>query len=275
MKSVLLLALFLILTVSNFAQKVETTYKTVSNLPYRTADESKTDEYMKSRCMLDVYYPTNIEKFSTVVFFHGGNIQAGEKFFPKELQNQNIAIVTVNYRLSPKAQYPAYIDDAAAAVAWTFKNIEKYGGDPNSIFVAGHSAGGYLTLMVGLDTTRLQKYNVDANNIAGLFPVSPQTITHSAIREERKLELSHRISDEAAPLNYTRANAPLLMLVTGGRDLEIPARYEESALLFAFMKSMNAENNYLFELNGFDHGNVLAPACYLIVDQINKLKKKE
>lgn len=70
--------------------------------------------------------------------------------------NQGFAVVAVNYRLSPKAQNPAYTEDAAAAVAWAYKHIEEYGGSPRRVFVTGHSAGGYLTLMVGLDKSYLQ-----------------------------------------------------------------------------------------------------------------------
>lgn len=84
----------------------------------------------------------------------------------------------VNYRLSPRATHPAYIDDAAAAVAWVMKHIGEYGGDPTRVYVAGHSAGGYLTLMVGLDKAYLARYGEDADRLAGLFPVSGQTNTH-------------------------------------------------------------------------------------------------
>ena len=65
--------------------------------------------------------------------------------------NQGFAVVAVNYRLSPKAKNPAYTDDAAAAVAWTCKHIEEYGGSHKRVFLTGHSAGGYMTLIVGLD----------------------------------------------------------------------------------------------------------------------------
>ena len=87
-------------------------------------------------------------------------------------------VVAPNYRLFPKVKSPVYIEDAAAAVAWVFENIETHGGDPRQIFVSGHSAGGYLTSMVGLDKRWLATHNVDANRIAGLIPFSGHTITH-------------------------------------------------------------------------------------------------
>ncbi len=131
--------LFLFSVVVGTAQ---TTYKTESNISYRTGENL--DTYKKERCKLDVYVPENSEGFTTVVWFHGGGLTAGEKSIPERLKNKNLGVVAVNYRLSPKVKSPAYIDDAAAAVAWVFKNISKYGGDPKKIVVSGHSAGGYL-----------------------------------------------------------------------------------------------------------------------------------
>jgi acetyl esterase/lipase len=64
------------------------------------------------------------------------------------------------------------VDDAAAAAAWVMKNIERYGGDPNKIYLAGHSAGGYLVSMIGLDKRRLAKYDVDVDKFAALIPFS-------------------------------------------------------------------------------------------------------
>lgn len=59
-----------------------------------------------------------------MVWFHGGGLKTGNKHIPEKLKEKGIAIVIVNYRLNPKVQCPAYIDDAAAAVAWVFKNID-------------------------------------------------------------------------------------------------------------------------------------------------------
>jgi acetyl esterase/lipase len=93
---------------------------------------------MQQRCRLDVYYPTDVKSFATVVWFHGGGLTNGNRFIPEGLKGKEIAVVAANYRLSPRVKSPAYIEDAAAAVAWTFRNIEKYGGSCNRIFVSGH-----------------------------------------------------------------------------------------------------------------------------------------
>jgi len=74
----------------------------------------------------------------------------------------------VNYRLSPAAKAPEFIEDAAAAVAWTLKNIQNYGGSAERVFLSGHSAGAYLSLMVGLDKRWLGAHLLDPKTIAGL-----------------------------------------------------------------------------------------------------------
>ncbi|HKM93407.1 MAG TPA: alpha/beta hydrolase [Prolixibacteraceae bacterium] len=264
-----LLVAFLMLSL--YARAQQANYTTINDISYRL---NPTDDYTKQRCILDLYYPNDKEGYATIVWFHGGGLKEGEKHIPEQFKEQGFAVIAVNYRKSPNAKHPAYIDDAAASVAWAFNNIEKYGGDSEKIFVSGHSAGGYLTLMIGLDEQWLKKYSIDIKKIAALFPISGQAITHSTIREECKIDERHRIVDQYAPLYHTRSNVAPLYLITGDRNLELSARYEENALLYAYMKSMNPTTVFLFELDGFDHGQVVAPACFLIVNSINEILQK-
>ena len=170
-----------ILLLIGLTLQAQETYKTVKDISYIPAGE--TDGYRKERCKLDVYYPVGKKGFPTIVWFHGGGLEGGGKHVPEMFMNQGFAVVAVNYRLSPKAQNPAYTEDAAAAVAWAYKHIEDDGGSPRRVFVTGHSAGGYLTLMVGLDKSYLQEYGVDADSIAAYLPISGQTVTHFTIRK--------------------------------------------------------------------------------------------
>ena len=98
-------------------------YTTVSNIPYRSGQATASDPYLRERCTLDVYYPLHATNFSTLVWFHGGGMQGGRKSIPAGLKEKGIAVVAAEYRLYPNVKCPAYLDDAAAAVAWTFTNI--------------------------------------------------------------------------------------------------------------------------------------------------------
>ncbi len=84
-------------------------YVTEENILYRSGNSLT--EYMQERCRLDLYYPKNSTGFSTVVWFHGGGLKAGNRFVPEALREQGIAVVAVNYRLSPKVRAPAWIED--------------------------------------------------------------------------------------------------------------------------------------------------------------------
>jgi acetyl esterase/lipase len=233
---------------------------------------------MKERCILDIYYPKNTSGYATVVWFHGGGIKAGNKFIPEWLKNQGIAVVAVNYRLSPRSprvSCPAYIEDAAAAVAWVFKNIGSYGGDPGLVVVSGHSAGGYLTSMIGLDKRYLEVYGIDANQIASLVPFSGHTITHFTVRGERGIAGTQPIVDEYAPLYHVRNDAPPLILITGDRELELLGRYEENAYMMRMMKVAGHQESILYELDGFDHGGMAIPAYPLLLKEVERVAKKE
>ena len=148
------------------------------------------------------------------------------------------------------------------------KHIGEYGGDPTRVYVAGHSAGGYLTLMVGLDKAYLARYGEDADRLAGLFPVSGQTNTHFTIRKERNIPFDIAVVDCYAPLNRARKGIPPLVMITGDRQLEMTARYEENLHLEVILKALGNDKVTLYELQGFDHGSVYTPACHLILNQI-------
>lgn len=248
-------------------------YETITNIPYFSESINQTDKYKNERCVLDIYYPTDLKNFSTIVWFHGGGLTGGEKEIPIELKEKGFAVVSVNYRLSPKVKSPVYIEDAAAAVAWVFKNIKKYGGDTSLIFVSGYSAGGYLTKMIGLDKKWLAVYDVDADKISGLISLSGQAITHFTIREERGIPGTQPIIDDLAPLYHVRKDAPPLILITGDRELELLGRYEENAYLMRMMKLNGHQKTKLFELDGYDHG-ILEAAFPLMIKEIRKIIKR-
>jgi acetyl esterase/lipase len=216
-----------------------------------------------------------VKNYSTAVWFHGGGLKAGKRSVPKQLKEQGIAVVAVNYRLHPKVKSPVYVEDAAASVAWTIKNIEKYGGSSKRIFVSGHSAGGYLTSMIGLDKRWLAALEIDADQIAGLIPFSGHTITHFTVRAERGIDGQQPIIDDMAPLFHVRKDAPPLLLITGDRELEILGRYEENAYLWRMMQVVGHPDTELFELDGFNHGQMAVPAHPLLLRFMKKISLRK
>jgi len=228
----------------------------VKGISYLPADDPSASDYAREMCRLDLYRPEGVKGFPTVVYYHGGGLKAGKRSVPSPLTNHGWAVVGVGYRLHPHVRHPAYIEDAAAALAWTFKNIESYGGDPKKIFVTGISAGGYLTSMVGLDKTYLAKHGIDANQIAGLIPVTGQMITHQTVRKEQGIEPSQfrPTIDKYAPLYHVRKDAPPTLCISGGWEVDMLMRAEENLYFVSMMKLVGHKAVKHIVIEGADHG---------------------
>ena len=206
-----------------------------------------------------------------MIWFHGGGLTDGNKYIPEGYKKKETTSAAVNYRLYPKVKSPTFIDDAAAAVAWVFQNITSYGGDPKLIFVSGHSAGGYLTSMLGLDKSYLNTYGIDADDIAGLIPYSGHTITHFTVRSELGLNWKDVRVDEMSPLAHIRKDAPPIVLITGDRELELFGRYEENAYFWRMLKCIGHPYVELYELEGYNHDDMAVPAHHILLKSISKI----
>lgn len=251
------------------AQSQSTSDTTLLNINYYPDSINLREDYIRDRCVLDLYLPKDSVGFATVVWFHGGGLTGGEKEIPKALKQKGIAVAGVNYRLSPNVKSPEWIKDAAAAVAWVMQNIDKYGGDKKLIFISGHSAGGYLSSMVVLDKSWLKEFGQTPDELAGCIPFSGHTITHFTIRKERGIAGTKPLIDELAPLYHVRKDAPPFLLITGDRELEILGRYEENAYFYRMMKVVGHEDIDLLELDGYDHG-MTYPSFPLLLKEVEK-----
>lgn len=265
---------FFFLILSSLVVNSQQQYETIRNITYYPLEETKNDVYKQSACTIDLYYPKGKKDFASIVWLHGGGLTADEKEIPKQLTEQGFAVIGVGYRLSPKVTAPAYIEDVAAATAWVFQNIEKYGGNPNTIFMSGHSAGAYLALMVTMDKKYLNKYHIDANRIAGVAALSAQVITHFTIREERGIKNTQPVIDDLAPIYHVRNDLPPILLFTGDAEKEMMGRYEENAFMYRTLLLNNAENVKLFKMDGYDHGNMPLASYPLMLKEISKMSRR-
>lgn len=273
MKKTVFFIMFIIFGVAN----AQHSYDIVKDIPYYENTAIKSDLGDKSECALDLYYPKDKKDFATIVWFHGGGLIGGKKEIPQELMDKGYAVVSVDYRLSPKVKAPVYIEDAAASVAWVFKHIADYGGSPNLIFVTGHSAGAYLGLMITLDKMYLEKYKVDSDSIAGLIALSGQVVTHFTIRKENGFPNTQTIVDEYAPLFHVRGNASPILLITGDAEKELMGRYEENLFFWRMMKLVGHKKINLYKLDGYNHIEMSKPAFPLLLKEVSAIcfeKKK-
>lgn len=260
MKQIITVVL-LCISLSLYAREVE------KDILYKTGDE-----YCQKMCRLDVSYPADAQDREVIVWFHGGGLTGGWREVPQALTRDGAVVVGVGYRFVTRVDIAQTIDDAACAVAWVIKNIEKYGGSTSKIYLAGHSAGGYLVDMLGLNQAYLKKYGVDANSFAAIVPYSGQVITHFAQRSKQGLAALTPTIDAFAPLYYVRGDAAPFLIISGDREKELYGRYEETAY-FARMLKLNGHKDVVFyELDGFDHGNMNAPGHLILLDYIKSRK---
>lgn len=229
------------------------------------------DGYAAERCLLDLCLPDGEEGFATVVWFHGGGLTGGRREIPAALRGKGFAVAGVGYRLVPRAKVADCIDDAAAAAAWVVRHIAEYGGDPAKVFLAGHSAGGYLASMIGLDKRWLGRYGIDPDTaFVAMIPYSGQVVTHFSRRKELGIPDTQPLVDDMAPLSHVRPDCAPMLILSGDRELEMLGRYEENAYFWRMMRVAGHPDVRLLEFDGFDHGKMPQAGHFVAVRYIRE-----
>jgi hypothetical protein len=269
MKLKLIVSILIICKVLYSQININDNYIFYKDIPYY---KNTSDTLIAKRCLLDIAVPKNKKNDVVIVWFHGGGLSGGEKYFPNILLNGENIIVSASYRLYPNVKSPTYIYDAAAALSFVLENIEKYGGNKNKIVVSGHSAGGYLTLMIGMDNKYLNKFNHSNKEIKFLVPLSPQVITHFTIRKEKNISENTVVVDSLAPIYHLNKYCPPIHIICGDRNLELFGRYEENLYFYRMSLQNGKKDVYLYELQGFDHGDMVDPGCMLLLKIIRNFK---
>jgi len=163
------LPVFLLLLSGNAAKAQQQT----SNIPYVESGHE--------RQVLDIYAPESAKGKSLPVMFwiHGGGWQFGDKsdvgLKPKVLCDRGFVFVSTNYRLLPEVEMEALTGDVTRSLGWVHRNIAKYGGDPQRIFVGGHSAGAQLAALLCTDERYLRKEGLSFEMLKGCVPVDGDT----------------------------------------------------------------------------------------------------
>ena len=175
------------------------------------------------RGKLDVYAPrgtSEVSNLPVIVFFYGGSWNSGSKegygFVGRALAAGGFVTFVPDYRLTGDAPYPAFLEDSAAAVRWVRTNARRFGGDPDRIVLAGHSAGAYNAAMLSLDPRWLGEERRAVKGFAGLagpysfLPLDTQ-VTKDTFGHVADLETTQ-------PVNFASKDDPPALLMAGGKD---------------------------------------------------------
>jgi acetyl esterase/lipase len=180
------------------------------------------------RLKLDVYTPKNgtTAPKPVVVFFYGGRWDSGERsdylFVAEALTSRGFVAVVPDYRLYPTVKFPDFMDDAAQAFVWTKANIGRYGGDPNRIYVMGHSAGAHLAAMLTYEKSFLQHAGGSHRDISGMIGLAGP-YDFLPLKDERLMEIFGPIDGwpKSQPINYVEGNEPPALLMHGDNDVVV------------------------------------------------------
>lgn len=198
------------------------------NITYLHADSSNNIAAQK----LNVFSPHRHDSLKNVlVFIYGGNWNSGKRslysFLGSRLARKDVVTVIIDYPKSPKANYDEMAGDAAVAVKWVKENIRKYGGNPDKIFVAGHSAGGHLASLITIRNKYFDKLGI-VNPIKGAIFIDAAGLDmYSYLKEENFAEghtYLQTFTDnpatwkEASTIYHLHKGMPPMLIYLGGKS---------------------------------------------------------
>lgn len=213
--------------------------ETIKDIPYR---DDKYADGNKHR--LDLYLPKGVNRFPVIFFVHGGSWKSGDKDeYPKlgeTFATEGLGVVVISYRLSPKVQHPAHIEDVAAAFSWTRSKIDRYGGRNDRIFVMGHSAGGHLAALLATDERYLKNEGLRFNDVRGVIALSGvHTISPLLPIYRNAFGKDRDDCRQASPITHVGESHPPFMLYYADHDLPTLGKMSED--LCAMLKKNKGE----------------------------------
>jgi len=230
----LLILIFIIYTlIFSFvviAQEKFQDIKIFKDMPYSGIKEETS--YLNS---LDIYVPEKNENCPVIVFVHGGTWVLGDK---GKLSDKAVAFtragmiyISINYRLSSEVKHPLHAYDVTRAIVWIYKHISEFGGNPENIFLLGHSAGGHLAALITIDERYLGKLGFSSKIIKGVIGLDSAayhlpTLIKSEPENYFLFEMAFGDNpekwEEASPLNYIKKGKdipPFLLIYAGDREV--------------------------------------------------------
>lgn len=256
--------LFLTSIITGFAEDIipvaepgeVTIYK---DIQYKFVSESKPDQ-----TSLDIYQPMGVVDAPVLVYIHGGIWIQGDKgnydWKTHYFVERGWVVVSANYRLAPDITFPANAEDVGDAIAWVYQNIDKYGGDPNRIFIIGYSSGAHLVALVATDESYLNKFNLKLDIIKGivLLESSYYDIFRRVVKQPYNKDLHNMIFGEnpilwykASPFRYVFPNKnipPSLLVYT-----ELNNRHQWQAIDFSEILNQNGYFSQTYFAADVDH----------------------
>ncbi len=211
---------------------------------------------------LDIWRPdeaSNDSSLPVLIFWHGGGWVKGSRedyaFAAKAFARAGFLVVIPDYRKVPDVHFPDYIEDGAQAVNWVQNNITQYGGDPERIALSGHSAGAHTAVLIGLDSRWVEAAGGDMGSIKAVIGMSgPYDFYPFDKKRSIDAMAQYHRPEHTQPVNYARADAPAMLLLTSTADTLVRPR--NAIRLTAKLEEVGADVA-MINYKGLSHENVV------------------
>jgi arylformamidase len=225
-----------------WSRQTENKYPLVKNIVYGSHPRERLD-----------IYPALQPHSKTLVFIHGGYWKAAEKesfhFVADGFHSYGISTVLIEYPLMPEVSMDQLVDSCRAAINWVRQNITQYNGDPEQIYIAGHSAGGHLAAMLMTDPENKSNSFKGVCALSGLFNLLP--IQLSELNNELQMDMDTAMQNSPVQLDPV-AICPLLLAV--GADESYEFKDQSKELYNRWNKSIPMQ---LMEPAGLNHYSII------------------
>ncbi|MEO3473679.1 alpha/beta hydrolase [Roseomonas sp. CAU 1739] len=179
---------------------------------------------------IDVYAPKDAQAAPVVLFLYGGSWESGDRgmyrFLGASLASAGVVCMVPDYRVWPEVRFPAFMEDAAKAVAWARRNAAPHGGDADRLVLMGHSAGAQMATLLALDGAYLADAGLPPGGalrgvvgLAGPYDFLP--LRSPTLRAIFGQESAWPASQ---PVNHVHPGAPPMLLATGDQDSTVLPR---------------------------------------------------
>ena len=208
--------------------------------------------------VLDLYLPEGeVSNAPVFLFLHGGGFREGDKSHygsvAEPFIKAGVITAVASYRLTGSgAHYPAQPDDVKSTVKWLFENIGQYGGNPEAIYVGGHSAGAILSADIGVDRAWLVEMGMPKEIVKGIIPVSGPYDLRARGRpgEVYAYAPTPELREQASPVLHVTDPVPVALVAVGSEE-----GYQESSMAMTeALQAAGVDAHYLL-LEGEDHAD--------------------
>ena len=183
---------------------------------------------------LDIYRPSDASHAPVVVFFYGGSWKSGKRswyaWVGETLARRGLVVVIPDYRLWPKVRLDGFMQDAAHAVAWTHAHADEYGGNPDDLFVMGHSAGAHIGALLATDAHWLNEVGMQPRQLAGFIGLAGP-YDFLPLKDPDFIDMfgaTHAAQLRSQPVHFVNGDEPPMLLMQGTTDKIVWPRNTES-----------------------------------------------